>query len=92
MPKHTSRRLRDPGIAFAPVGAVAGKQPHAIVLPNDKHPVPIVLYFMDPVRSRGYLLAGSRQAELVRYTHGRKIGAPEHFGESGTKRSAARFH
>jgi hypothetical protein len=42
---------------------------HAIVLPDDQHPVAVVLYLVDPIRPIRDLLAGGRQAELVRHTH-----------------------
>ena len=56
------RGLGDPGIAARPVGAVARQQPHALVLPDDKHPIAVVLDFVEPVRSGRNLLAGGRQA------------------------------
>jgi len=46
---------------------------HELILPDDQHPVAIVLHFVDPVRSRRDLSAGCRQAELVRQTHDPKI-------------------
>lgn len=39
---------------------------HALVLSDDKHSIAVALYFMNPVRPRRDLLAGRRQAELVR--------------------------
>src|SRR3954452_11081246 len=50
--------LGNPGIALGPVGAIAGEQAHTVVLPNYQHPIiPVVLYFVDPVRLRRDLLA-----------------------------------
>jgi len=44
------RRLGNPGIALCPVGAVAREEAHALVLPDNQHPVAIMLNFVNPVR------------------------------------------
>ncbi|MGY3239981.1 hypothetical protein ACVMAJ_006871 [Bradyrhizobium sp. USDA 4448] len=63
------RSLGDPRMALGPVGAVAREEAQALVLPDNQHPVAIMLYFMNPVRPVGHLLATGSQAELVRDTH-----------------------
>src|SRR5262249_29685225 len=82
------RGLGDPGIPLGPIGAVAREQAHALILPDDQHPVAIVLYLVDPVRPRRDLLAGGRQAEFVRNKHEPKIRTSGPIYESGTARQA----
>ncbi len=68
------RSFGNPGITLGPVGAAAGEQTHAPLLADNQHPIAVVLHFVEPVWTAGDLLAGDCQAELVRYTHGRKKG------------------
>jgi hypothetical protein len=56
------RSFGDPGIAPRPVMAAFGDEPHAVVLPDDEHPVAVELDFVEPVRAGRNLLAGSRDA------------------------------
>jgi hypothetical protein len=84
--------LGNPGIALGPVGAIAGEQAHTVVLPDDQHPIAVVLYFLDPVRPRRDLLAVRRQAELVRHTHARRDRRFVVFCESGTTGNPGAFH
>jgi hypothetical protein len=69
------RRFHDPGLALGPVIAALGDEPHALVLPDDEHPLAVELDFVKPVRSRRNLLAGSWHAQFIRNTHGPKIGS-----------------
>ena len=43
--------LSNPGMPPGPVGAVAREEAHAVVLPDKKQPVAVVLHLMNPVRS-----------------------------------------
>src|SRR4051794_28584819 len=63
------RGLGYPRITPGPVSAIAGEQPHAIVLPDDQHPVAVVFHFVKPVRPLRNLLSSRRQAELVPTHH-----------------------
>ena len=46
----SERGLGDARIAFAPVMAVAGEQPHPLVRALDEQAVAVVFDFMDPLR------------------------------------------
>ena len=62
-----------------------------MILPDDQHPIAVVLHFMDdPVRPQWDLLAGNRQARLIRHTHEPKIGTSAAFYELGTSSNGAR--
>jgi hypothetical protein len=60
------RRLDDPGIAFCPVVAALGHQPHAIVLPDYHHPVAVILHLVNPSLARWYFCAFDRQRKAER--------------------------
>lgn len=59
-------RIGNPQIASVQSLSIAREEVHALVLSDDKHPIAVVLYFMNPVRPRRDLFVGRRQADLVR--------------------------
>jgi hypothetical protein len=58
--------LGEKRIAFGPVVAVAGEQPHALALALDDQAIAVMLDFVNPVRARGNLGSAGRNAGLNR--------------------------
>jgi hypothetical protein len=65
------RGLDDPRISTAPVVAVAGEQPQAVVLALNDQAVAVVLDFVDPFRPvRNLGAAGGDAGKVLRFEHG----------------------
>ena len=60
------RGFRNEGIAVGPIVAVAGEQTHAFALALDDQAIPVMFYFVQPVRAGRNLGAARRDAGFER--------------------------
>jgi hypothetical protein len=63
------RGLDDPGIASAPVIAVAGKQTHALALALNDQAIAVIFDFVEPGARRGDARASGGEAGQERRSH-----------------------